>query len=266
MMRRIDMSEIVSWWSGGITSAVACFLVPEARPIFIETGSHHPDNLRFKTDCERWYGKTIETLQNTKYSNHFDVVKKTRFINGPRGARCTTELKKKVRIAWEKDKQDLTYVWGFEASTREEKRANQIIQTVPNARHLFPLLEQNIDKKQAIQMVLDAGIEIPAMYRLGFQNNNCIGCVKGGAAYWNLIRREFPEYFAKMAQLELEIGRSCLKKTLLCDLNPNAGRGKPPLVMDCGSVGEGCEIQTSIAYFNFLNQEPDEEVEKHGRD
>ena len=24
------------------------------------------------------------------------------------------------------------------------------------------------------------GIEIPVMYRLGYNNNNCVGCVKGG--------------------------------------------------------------------------------------
>lgn len=29
-------------------------------------------------------------------------------------------------------------------------------------------------------MVLRAGIELPLMYRMGYDNANCIGCVKGG--------------------------------------------------------------------------------------
>ena len=40
------------------------------------------------------------------------------------------------------------------------------------------------------------------MYKLGYNNNNCIGCVKGGQAYWNKIRIDFPETFNKMAKLE----------------------------------------------------------------
>ena len=70
--------KTVAWWSGGITSAVACFLVSEAELVYIETGSHHPDNERFKADCERWCNRPILTIQNTKYVDHFDVVKKTR--------------------------------------------------------------------------------------------------------------------------------------------------------------------------------------------
>ena len=38
-----------------------------------------------------------------------------------------------------------------------------------------------------------AGLRLPEMYRLGYANANCVGCVKGGAGYWNKIRRDFPE-------------------------------------------------------------------------
>lgn len=60
-------------------------------------------------------------------------------------------------------------------------------------------------------MLWKAGIEIPAMYKMGYNNNNCIGCVKGGMGYWNKIRKDFPEVFNRMAVIEREVGATCLK-------------------------------------------------------
>lgn len=235
----------VVWWSGGITSALAAWIEWDATPIYLETGAHHPDLLRFKRDCERWYKREILTLQNTKYRDHFDVIAKTRYVNGVGGARCTMELKRKVRMEWEKDKTDLTYVWGFEYSAKEIKRAEQTRATVPYANHIFPLIDLKLTKQDAVNMVK---LDPPMMYKLGFLNNNCVGCVKGGAAYWNKIRVLFPDVFWRMALLEREVGHSCLRRSFLDALDPEAGRGSPPLVMDCGAIGEGCEIEKSRAF------------------
>jgi hypothetical protein len=71
-----------------------------------------------------------------------------------------------------------------------------------------------------------SGIALPEMYLFGYNNNNCIGCVKGGAGYWNKIRRDFPEQFNRMAKLERAIGSTCIKGTYLDELNPKAGRHK----------------------------------------
>lgn len=43
------------------------------------------------------------------------------------------------------------------------------------------------------------------MYLLGFQNNNCIGCPKGGRGYWNMIRKHFPDDFDRMSKLQREL-------------------------------------------------------------
>lgn len=62
------------------------------------------------------------------------------------------------------------------------------------------------------------------MYDLGYHNNNCVGCVKGGMGYWNRIRIDFPEVFRKMAELEREIGHSCINGVYLDELAPGRGR------------------------------------------
>jgi hypothetical protein len=244
---------IVCWWSGGITSAVACKKAIDrwdATPVYIETGSHHPDTLRFKKDCEQWYGKEILTIQTTKYADHFDVIEKDNYVNGPAGARCTLTLKRRVRELWEKTQPITGYVWGFESGAKEEGRADRIKTAQPNYQHYFPLIEDGLSKKDCIVIVQSIGIEIPEMYKLGFNNNNCVGCVKGGMAYWNMIRKHFPEQFDKMAKLERKVGRSCLSRYYLDELPPDAGRGTPPLVADCGATGEGCITSLSRDYYN----------------
>jgi hypothetical protein len=55
-------------------------------------------------------------------------------------------------------------------------------------------------------MMLRAGIELPLMYRLGYDNANCIGCVKGGEGYWRAIREDFPAEFEELAKVQDELG------------------------------------------------------------
>lgn len=239
---------VVAWFSGGITSAVACKLAlqkfPKMEIIFIETGSHHADLMRFLKDCEKWFGKKIQIIQSEKIGSVEECIRKYRFINSPNGARCTVELKSEVRKKWERNRKDIEmYVWGFEHGAKEEARAKRIVLKNPDKKHFFPLIEAKMDKKAAIDFVISAGIKIPEMYRLGYNNNNCVGCVKGGMAYWNKIRVDFPDVFDSMAKLEREINAKCLRAYFLDELPPDAGRGQKPLVTECGSTGEGCEIE-----------------------
>jgi hypothetical protein len=48
---------------------------------------------------------------------------------------------------------------------------------------------------------------VPIMYKLGFHNNNCIGCVKATSPnYWSLTRQHFPAVFNRMAELSRRKG------------------------------------------------------------
>lgn len=63
-----------------------------------------------------------------------------------------------------------------------------------------------LSKQDCLGILSEAGIEIPAMYRLGFNNNNCIGCVKAESPnYWNKIRALFPEVFERRAKQERKV-------------------------------------------------------------
>jgi len=61
------------------------------------------------------------------------------------------------------------------------------------------------------------------MYKMGYNNNNCIGCVKGGAGYWNKIKLDFPDQFNRMASLERFKKQTVLKGIYLDELRPDQG-------------------------------------------
>ena len=79
----------IAWFSCGITSAVACKIAlrdyEDVQLYYIAGMLVHPDNDRFISDCEKWYGQKINIVENGKYKNHFEVFKKKNYINSPYG-------------------------------------------------------------------------------------------------------------------------------------------------------------------------------------
>jgi hypothetical protein len=236
----------VGWFSCGVTSAVACKLAIDKygsdniKLYYMVIDSAHDDNERFIKDCERWYGVDIIRDRSSKYKDQFDVIEKTKYINGPSGARCTLELKKNVRYKIEKEIDFDGQIFGFEFSKKEVNRAIRFAQQYPNSKPLYPLIDRKMTKQQCAELLLMNGIALPKMYDLGFHNNNCIGCVKGGMGYWNHIRKHFPDVFDKMSNLEQKLGNSCIKNKYLKDLGEDQGRHDPPILPDCGTF---CEIE-----------------------
>ena len=237
---------VIGWFSCGITSAVACKLAVEqygvdnVRLFYIEIDSAHKDNERFISECEDWIGVKVERRRSAKYKDQFDVIKKTRYVNGAGGARCTKELKKDVRLAVEKEVDFNAQVFGFEFVQKEINRAIRFSEQYPHTHPTYPLIDKKLTKEMCADIMLKNGIRLPTMYELGFHNNNCIGCVKGGKGYWNHIRKHFPDTFDRMAKAERDVGHSCIKNRFLDEMGVNEGKHLPPILPDCGTF---CEIE-----------------------
>lgn len=234
----------VSLFSAGVSSAVATKLMIDEidRIMYTHIDDQHPDTMRFVKDCEAWFGKPVEILQSP-YKTVEAAIMSTAiypsgvYVNGPRGATCTRLLKRQVRQAWEYQQTErCRYVWGMDCD--EAHRAERLPTTMPNQEHSFPLIERRITKERAHGILAASGIKRPLMYDLGYNNNNCIGCVKGGMGYWNHIRVDFPEVFAARAKMERIAGATCINGVYLDELDPKRGRHKPPIVGDCGILCE----------------------------
>ncbi len=207
------MSRIISWFSCGAASAVATKLaIAEGQPITVancEVVEEHPDNKRFLKDCEEWFGQEIIVLGSDKYNRSiYEVFEKTRYLSGPNGARCTGELKKRIREAFEllNDRN----VFGY--TVEEQHRVDRFIDA-NNDVDIWPILiEKGLTKSDCLAMIENAGIELPMMYKLGYRNNNCLGCVKSSSPeYWKKIAVDFPEMFERMNNMENHLGRTVCK-------------------------------------------------------
>lgn len=223
----------VCWFSCGVSSFVACYLAKDIDMIiYTHVEDQHPDSLRFLHDCEKLLGRKIEKIQSNKYKDVGDVIEKTKYVNGAYGASCTKWLKKQVRKDWEKENPDHhTYVWGYDVN--EKRRADDITIALSDYDHEFPLTENGLTKAECHGIAEKLGLKRPIMYDLGYPNNNCIGCVKGGMGYWNKIRVDFPEVFERRARQERAIGHSCIKGVFLDELEPNRGRMNLEVMEDC---------------------------------
>jgi hypothetical protein len=243
-----NVDRVVCWFSCGATSAVATKLALEkyrdTLPVVIaycDTRSEHFDNYRFIRDCEKWYEQEILMLHNPKYFDIWDVYSKTKYIAGIYGARCTIELKKKVRQKFENLDKDLQ-IFGYDFD--ENKRINRFKQNNPEMNVEFILYDLGIVKSDCMIKIMKAGIDIPMMYKLGYKNNNCIGCAKGAKGYWNKIRVDFPEAFEKMARTEEILGAKLniitkngkTKHISLRELPKNVGIYKSELPISCDIV------------------------------
>jgi 3'-phosphoadenosine 5'-phosphosulfate sulfotransferase (PAPS reductase)/FAD synthetase len=245
-------SRVVGWFSCGAASAVAIKMAlaeygPDIEIAYIDTGSEHKDNVRFRRACERWYDHEILVLKSEKYADIYDVFDQTGYLVGPGGARCTAELKKAVRHGFEQP--DDLHVFGYTSDWRDAARAERFQEQNPGVDAWFPLVERELTKGDCLALIQRAGIRLPAMYRLGYSNNNCIGCVKGGKGYWNKIRVDFPDVFARMAAQERKMGRTVLRANgqpvPLDELDPSSGNYKAEEISDCSLDCQAVEVEMS---------------------
>lgn len=201
--------RVIVWFSCGAASAIAAKMTqrenPDAILVYCETGSEHEDSKRFMADCVRWFNSPVTSIKSDEYADTWDVWERTGWLAGINGARCTTELKVKPRLSFQRP--DDIHVFGYTADSRDVARATQLHENYPELTIQTPLIDAGLTKASVMQMVLDAGIALPIPYILGFHNNNCKTCVKATSPdYWSLVRKSYPDDFVRLAKLSRDKG------------------------------------------------------------
>lgn len=207
----MNKHRIIVWFSCGAASAVAAkYTIADYREthnvevVCCDTRpSENSDNYRFSREVEAWLGQMIIYIRNKDYVTVDDVFEETGYMSGVKGARCTVELKKKPRFAYAQA--DDIHVFGF--TNDEQKRIREFTTRNPELHLLWTLQKHQIDKQMCYRILEYAGIELPEMYRLGFDNNNCPGCVKGTSPwYWDMVRHHQPDVYQRRCEQSRKIG------------------------------------------------------------
>jgi len=235
--------RVVCWFSCGAASAYATWLAKEkykqVEVVYCKVIEEHPDNMRFLRDFESLIGQPVTIIGDEAVGySALQVMRQRKFIKNEQGAPCTMLLKKRQRQLYQKPND--IQVFGY--TCEEQNRIDRFIDSNNDVNTFFPLSEKNITKQDCLEWLSKQQIEIPVMYKLGYQNNNCVGCVKGGMGYWNAIRVDFPTAFDRMAKLERELGHAINKDkegaVFLDELAADRGNFKRDQPPACGFTCE----------------------------
>ena len=236
---------IVVWFSCGAASAVALQKTierygadHEIRAVNQPVKEEHHDNRRFLNEVGEWLGIKIELNLSRHYPSQSarDVWAKRKYMEGIKGAPCTMILKRWARQEWENEHTPDWHVLGF---TYEEKDRHDRFVMGERENVLPVLIDACITKDRCFNIIQQAGIELPEVYKQGFPNANCIGCVKATSpTYWNLVREKYPDVFADRAAQADELGIKLVRlkgeRIPLSDLPVSARGGDLKRMPECG--------------------------------
>ena len=112
--------------------------------------------------------------------------------------------------------------------------------------NLIPvLIDAGLTKQNCFERLQKAGIALPEMYKLGYPNANCIGCVKAASpTYWNHVRRTHPAVFEARKELFRQFKARVVNIKgqfhYLDDLDPDL-QGRPMKTLKMPDCGIFCE-------------------------
>lgn len=243
----INNDDVIAvWFSCGAASAVAAKLTLDKyastariRILNNPVVEEDADNRRFLLDVQTWLGVEIETVAARRYplQSARDVWEQRSFMSGPKGAPCTIELKKRARQDWEADNRADWHVLGF---TADEKTRHDRFVLTERSNVLPVLIDNGVTKNDCYAILQDAGLTLPRVYRMGYPNANCIGCVKATSpTYWNHVRQQHPDVFQDRAEQSRRLGARLVRvdnrRVFLDELDPAAkGRSMKSMDIDCG--------------------------------
>jgi hypothetical protein len=192
--------------SGGVASAwVADYVVKnidaDAVLYFNDTKWEDKDLYRFLEEVAAHIGK--EVFYDSDGRTPEEVFYDQNFLANNRVPLCSRILKAERLQKYAKPG-DVLY-FGIDASEAHRAVRISAIYKQRGIECRFPLIEEQVFKPEMFQWLEQIGIEMPRMYRLGFEHNNCAGgCVRSGKRQWLHLLRTLPDVYAERERVEEE--------------------------------------------------------------
>ena len=209
---------VVVGFSGGVSSAWCAGWALRTYPkddivlLWHDTKEEHPDTIRFIREMSS--ALDISVTECSDGRSVTQVFRDEGFLGNNQNAMCSRVLKqlpgaKFVSSAIERGC-DVVKVVGM--SAKEPRRVERQVALAANGGFAvrFPLIETATTKQQAFDWCLSMGVKPSAMYCWA-EHANCVGCVKGGMAYWQAVAEHAPDVYAQRVALEEEFGHGILR-------------------------------------------------------
>lgn len=178
--------------------------------LFADTRMEDEDLYRFLDDCEADLDHPITRI--TEGRDPWEVFEDVKFIGNTRIDPCSKILKRDFLREWVEanrpDPDDTVLVIGIDWT--EQHRFEQAKPRFEPYKLEAPLCEPPyMDKQEMLDGIRERGIEVPRLYDMGFQHNNCGGfCIKAGQANFKLLLEKMPERFDYHAAKEQEMRKN----------------------------------------------------------
>lgn len=210
--------RVVVGFSGGVTSAWCAgwalrnFAREEVVLLNHDTKEEHPDTYRFLREMSAKLGLPITERSDGRSVT--EVFRDEGYLGNNRNAMCSRILKAEPGSAFVRELRAQGFavfkVIGY--SARERERIERMVGYAERDGFtpLFPIVDEGVTKQQCADWCnCEMGIAPSAMYEWA-EHANCVGCVKGGRAYWLKVAERAPDVFEQRAQLEEEFGHQIL--------------------------------------------------------
>ena len=218
--------RVVVGHSGGVTSARALGWALEVFPreevvaLWHDTKKEDSDTLRFLFEIverlgvpvtERSDGRSVEEVEDDEGA-----------LANNRMAFCSRILKAEQRDRYFHELRvigvtEIVNVLGF--SGIEWRRIQRATMRAEQAGYTcrFPVKELGLTKQQCADWCVSLGVRPPRMYAWS-EHANCVGCRRGGKAYWLKVKENRPDVFEIEKARESAWGHTFLKDTSLAQL------------------------------------------------
>lgn len=203
-----NINHVVSF-SGGVGSWMAAKRVAEKHGterlhlLFTDTKIEDEDLYRFLYEAAENVGGTLHIIEDGR--DPFQVFKDVRLMGNSQKDPCSRILKRELADKWIAENftpETVRVYLGIDWT--ESHRYETTAKLKKPWQYFAPLCEKPyITKNDIFRILKDEGIEIPRLYKMGFQHNNCGGfCIKAGQAQFQKLWLEMPERYAEIEKQE----------------------------------------------------------------
>jgi len=208
--------RIVVGFSGGVTSAWCAgwalrnYPKEEVILLFHDTKAEHPDTYRFIKEMSE--ALEIPITERSDGRSLDEVFEDHNALASSRMGFCSQELKVIPGRNFIQEMRDggitqITRLFGFSANEWQRIQRYTMYAEQGGWNVRFPIAEEGVTKQQCADWCRCLGVAPSSMYEWS-DHANCVGCVKGGKAYWLAVKENAPEVFEKRKEQEWFFGHS----------------------------------------------------------